>query len=78
MCPPILHVVYLLFILPVDNSELGGEAAILVMHRRMTGRKRRKDKVHKSIKKRERNGGHNKLFFFFFNFLMKLTLQLQT
>ena len=60
MCPPILHVVYLFSILPVDNSELGSKAAILVLHRRMTGWKRRKDKVHKSIKERERNEVHNK------------------
>jgi hypothetical protein len=37
MCPPILHVVHLFFVLPVGNSEPGGEAAIWVLYGRMTG-----------------------------------------
>jgi len=63
MCPPILHVVYLFYILPVDNSELRGESAIWVLYGRMTGWKRRKDKLYKLTKKGKRKEVHNKFFF---------------
>jgi len=50
----------LFFILPVDISEPGGEAAIWVLYGRMTGWKRRKDKVNESTKKEKRKEVPNK------------------
>ena len=66
--------VYLFFTLPVDNSELEGEAAMWVLYGRMTGWKIRKDKVCESTKK----GQRKKVHIFLFKFLIELTLQAGT
>jgi hypothetical protein len=68
-------VIYLSFTLPVDNTEPEGEAAIWVLCGRMTGWKRRKDKVRESTKKGKRREEHNN---FFFKFPIILTLQAGT
>jgi hypothetical protein len=53
-------VVYLFSILPVDNSELGGESAVWMLYGRMTRWKIRKDKMPESTKKGKRKEVHNK------------------